>query len=71
MRFISRILLRFWNIIHVGRTRPIADVILHDPASRGAQDLDNPFIQPGAQARVGELIADQFRPKASDPATRA
>jgi hypothetical protein len=32
-------------------------VVIHDPAARGAQDLDDPFLDPKAQERAGRLIA--------------
>ena len=36
--------------------RPLT-VLLHDPASAKPKDLDNPFLDPEAQRRVGAKIA--------------
>jgi hypothetical protein len=32
-------------------------VMVYDPAAQGAQDLDDPFLDPKARERAGELIA--------------
>lgn len=32
-------------------------VIIHDPAARGPRDLDDPFLDQNAQARIGTAIA--------------
>jgi hypothetical protein len=32
-------------------------VLIHDPAAEGAQDLDDPFLDPKARERAGNLIA--------------
>lgn len=32
-------------------------VVIHDPAATGAQDLDDPFLDPKARERAGQLIA--------------
>lgn len=41
-----------------GKTvEPKPDVIVHDPAAQGAQDLDDPFLDPKARERAGQLIA--------------
>jgi hypothetical protein len=36
-------------------------VIIHDPAAQGPQDLDDPFLDTKAQARVGQVIARAAR----------
>lgn len=35
----------------------VPPVVIHDPAAQGAQDLDDPFLDPKAQERAGNLIA--------------
>ena len=32
-------------------------VVIHDPAAQRAQDLDDPFIDASAQARVADVIS--------------
>ena len=45
----------------------IPPVVVHDPAAQGAQDLDDPFRDPKAQERAGNLIARAAQ-SAKDPA---
>jgi hypothetical protein len=39
----------------------IPDVFTHDPKAQGPQNLDDPFLDTEAQARVGETIARAVR----------
>jgi hypothetical protein len=41
--------------------QPLPEVIIHDPAAQRAQDLDDPFLDQTAQARVADLIAKARR----------
>jgi hypothetical protein len=36
---------------------PVPDVLIHDPSATAPRDLDDPFLDPSAQARAAELIA--------------
>lgn len=36
---------------------PPVDVVIHNPAADGPQNLDDPFVDAEAQRRVGEFIA--------------
>ena len=40
------------------REAPRPAVIVHDPASQGPHDLDNPFHDPGVQTRIAGVIAE-------------
>ena len=42
-------------------SRRLPEVIIHDPAAQGPQDLDDPFLDTKAQARVGQVIARAAR----------
>ena len=63
MSIIARSLKGVWCAVFGGdRTRAgPPDVIFHDPAADKAQNLDNPFIDPKAQRRIGEFIGDQSK----------
>jgi hypothetical protein len=51
-----------WSrIIGTRPSRP--DVIIHDPDSSKAHDLDDPFFDRKVQERVGAAIADAARKK--------
>jgi len=39
----------------------IPEVFIHDPKAQGPQNLDDPFLDTEAQARVGETIARAAR----------
>jgi hypothetical protein len=45
------------------RNPAVPDVIIHDPAATAPQDLDDPFLDPTAQARAAELISKGQRKK--------
>jgi hypothetical protein len=45
---------------------PASGFLLHDPASSGPHDLDDPYIDPKAQERVAGVIADSARKPKSD-----
>jgi len=40
------------------REAPRPAVIVHDPASQGPHDLDDPFHDPGVQTRIAGVIAE-------------
>jgi len=42
--------------------RRIPEVFIHDPEAQGPRNLDDPFLDANAQARVGETIARAARP---------
>jgi hypothetical protein len=47
-------------LIGGNRAKPsvaIPEVFIHDPKAQGPQNLDDPFLDTKAQARVGETIA--------------
>jgi hypothetical protein len=50
-----------WTSLTGVRTNAAQPVVIHDPAAEGAQDLDDPFIDPNAQSRVADLIAKAGR----------
>jgi hypothetical protein len=41
----------------------LPEVFVHDPEAQGPQNLDDPFLDTSAQARVGEMIARAARPE--------
>jgi hypothetical protein len=45
---------------------PASGFLLHDPASSGPHDLDDPYIDPKAQERVAGVIAESARKPKSD-----
>jgi hypothetical protein len=49
----------FWFAIigQRNRARALPKVIVHDPAAQGPHDLDDPFIDPKVQSRVGDVVA--------------
>jgi hypothetical protein len=53
---------KLWSrIIGTWPSRP--DLIIHDPDSSKAHDLDDPFFDRKVQERVGATIADAARKK--------
>lgn len=49
-----------WSAATVRRVRAAvrrAGVIVHDPQAQDPKNLDDPFIDPEVQERIGELIA--------------
>jgi hypothetical protein len=65
-RSFLRMALNAWSFVigghRAGSTDPIPEVIIHDPGAQGAQNLDHPFLDTNAQARVCELIGRAARP---------
>jgi hypothetical protein len=63
LRYASRTFTRLWRALLGGeRKRPSSpESILHDPFAGRAKDLDDPFIDPKAQGRIGKLIGDQSK----------
>jgi hypothetical protein len=59
-----RTFVRTWNAVFGARGEK-PEVIVHDPGAQGPKNLDNPFIDPKAQDRVGKLIAGQSSKKSS------
>ena len=39
------------------RSEDLPEVVYHDPAAQGPQDLDNPFLDPKVQSRIADVIA--------------
>jgi hypothetical protein len=62
MKFIQ-ILTQLWSTVAVKRRSRSRSqgVIIHDPAAQNAQDLDDPFLNPEAQARIGRIIGNQSK----------
>ena len=57
-----RAALKMWSLIGDRQSRDrIPEVVLHDPKAQGPQNLDNPFLDTKAQARVGDLIGRAAR----------
>jgi hypothetical protein len=40
-----------------------SEVVLHDPGAQRPHDLDDPFVDPTAQARMGDAIASAMEKK--------
>ena len=41
------------------RTPAPREVIVHDPGAERPHDLDDPFLDPAVQSRIGGMIADK------------
>ena len=56
-----------WSAIRGRRppaeTASASGVVLHDPGSQRPHDLDDPFVDPKVQARVGDAIANAAQKK--------
>ena len=62
--FESRIVRQLWGTFIARFTSPrVPRIIHHDPAAARARDLDDPFLDPEAQARVAKIIAGAAREK--------
>ena len=48
---------------HARTTHTHPEVIVHDPASQGPHDLDDPFYDPKVQNRVADVIANAGQKK--------
>jgi hypothetical protein len=58
----SRIARLLWGVFTARFTaRPLASVLLHDPAASRPHDLDDPYFDPNVQRRVADVIADAAR----------
>ena len=56
---LSRVFLKFWRRIKAAnRFQKHRGVFLHDPAAERPHDLDDPFFDNNAQARMGKAIAN-------------
>jgi hypothetical protein len=60
---LSQAFRQFWSVLTgkklVGsETRALSDVVLHDPAAQRPHDLDDPFVDPKVQTRIGDAIAN-------------
>ena len=59
---------KFWSKL-TGKRRATpgtlapSEVVLHDPAAQRPHDLDDPFVDPKAQARMGDAIASVAQKK--------
>ena len=49
----------FWFTITGRKDRAAGspNVFVHDPGAQGPRDLDDPFIDPKVQSRIGDVIA--------------
>jgi hypothetical protein len=48
----------WWNGAAGDAPRPqVQDVIVHDPGAERPHDLDDPFLDPAVQSRIGGVIA--------------
>ena len=58
MNFVTITVLRVRDLLlgSFRKSPPTAEVIIHDPAADKAQNLDDPFLDPETQRRVGKLI---------------
>ena len=58
MNYVTNTVLRVRNFLFgsVRKSRPTAEVIVHDPAADKAQNLDDPFLDLETQRRIGKLI---------------
>jgi hypothetical protein len=55
----------FWRSIagrEPAREKP-PQVILHDPGAERPHDLDDPFVDPKVQSRIGDVIASNAKKK--------
>jgi hypothetical protein len=50
---------RLWSALtgKAPEKKPVPPVIVHDPAAKAPHDLDDPFLDPHLQQRIGEAIA--------------
>jgi hypothetical protein len=55
--FFLRAARQAWSLVTGRSSAHVAKVIVHDPAAGGPKNLDDPFHDPQAQQRAGELIA--------------
>jgi hypothetical protein len=63
-RYLFRTVLKIWCFVSGDRGRRpkgIPEVVIHDPEAQGPRNLDDPFLDPRAQARVGDLIGRAAR----------
>jgi hypothetical protein len=51
----------WWHGAAGDARRPLAarDVIVHHPGAERPHDLDDPFLDPAVQSRIGGVIADK------------
>jgi hypothetical protein len=62
--FLRAMLTDAWTAATVMRVRAAArraGVIVHDPQAHDPKNLDDPFIDPRVQERIGKFIADSGR----------
>ena len=51
---------RFAGEVHDREDVPVVrDVIVHDPGAARPHDLDDPFLDPAVQSRIGDVIANK------------
>ena len=65
---LSRVFFKFWRKLTAANC-PHKDpgVFLHDPAADRPHDLDDPFFDNKAQARIGKAIANAMQKKQAEP----
>jgi hypothetical protein len=66
VRLLARAFEEMRNAIFRGAPLRGPEVIVYDPSAQKPKDLDDPFIDPKSQERVGKLIAGHSRAKAPD-----
>jgi hypothetical protein len=62
--FLRAALAGAWSALTVGPRRSgvrRSDVIVHDPEASKPKNLDDPFIDPIVQERIGKMIASSAR----------
>lgn len=61
----SQSIREFWHAMtrrEPAREKP-PEVILHDPGAERPHDLDDPFLDPKVQSRIGDVIATNAKKK--------
>jgi hypothetical protein len=61
MQRLIQIIRDWWHGAAGDALRPQApnDVIVHDPGAARPHDLDDPFLDPAVQSRIGDVIANK------------
>ena len=65
---LSQVFLKCWRkLTATSQSNKGSGVFLHDPAAGRPHDLDDPFFDNKAQARIGKAIADAMQKKHAEP----
>ena len=68
----SQVLIKIWRkLTAASQYKKDRGVFLHDPAAERPHDLDDPFFDNKAQARIGKAIANATQTKHGEPEARA